>query len=145
MLAAFSLIVLNMRGYYAGSIAARRVTAFQFSAKFLEILTQASLVAMLFALIRHEVLSERNLPLGSLLLPLRIADISYLWSLDFWGLSDVQQPPQCASNHHSGSYSPSCARGTDQCCIAVLLIPRQISYPAEKFLMLLDEASTVFP
>ena len=145
MSAALALMILNIRSYFVGGISPTKVTALQFSAKLLEILMQASLAAILFGLVRHELVGGRNLPLGSILAPLHITDISYLWSLNHWGSLTSQDPRGWrklsllviipATIILAALVGPSSA---------VLMIPRPISYLYGKELDFTDEAATSF-
>lgn len=78
-------MVLNIRSYYWGSPSATILTTVQFATKLAEILTQASLANILLHLVRYQLLGHDGLPLGSLLGPYSITNVSYLWSLELWG------------------------------------------------------------
>ena len=82
---ALALIVLNTNTLVFGNLSTSAVAAFQFAAKLLELTVQASLGAMLLNVVRRQIVKNRDLPLGCLLAPLRAIDVSYLWSLEFWG------------------------------------------------------------
>lgn len=47
----------------------------------------ASLTTILFTSIRHDLMTRKGLPFGALFSGLQITQISYLWSLEFWGLA----------------------------------------------------------
>lgn len=112
----------------------------------LEILLQASLAAMLYGLIRHFALGKDPLPLGSLFAPLNVTSLSYLWSLELWG-----------------SLTAKCLRGRRKAVLrilvpmiiglaavvgpssAVVMVPRQIHYPREDNMVLLDPEANLFP
>lgn len=84
--AAISLILLNTVTLHVGNVSSLSLTALQFAAKSLEILMQASLTAILLALIRNRIVTNRDgVAFGGLLAPYRMTEISYLWSLEFWG------------------------------------------------------------
>ncbi|KAL9111632.1 MAG: hypothetical protein Q9227_003905 [Pyrenula ochraceoflavens] len=123
------------------------MTAIQFAAKLLETMLQASLAAIFLGYVRrHVLMSSSALPLGGLLGPYRIRDISFLWSLEFWGA--------LTASHYQTFYKivlaftifamislaalvgPSCA---------VLMLPRLISYPINQDLVILNQAALEFP
>ena len=78
------LVVLNWNTYYVGSFTYDQII-YQVGAKILEIMIQASLAATLLAYVRHEVVRGEGLPFGALFSGLQINQISYLWSMEFWG------------------------------------------------------------
>ena len=78
------LIILNWNGYYVGSYT-YDLFYYQVAAKILEIMIQASLTAIIFSYIRHEMVIGNGLPFGALFSGLQISQISYLWSKEFWG------------------------------------------------------------
>jgi hypothetical protein len=80
-----ALLVLNINTFFIGNLSISAVTAFEFAAKLLELLMQASLADMLLYAIRWQIVRNQDLPLGGLVAPLRTTDISYLWSMEFWG------------------------------------------------------------
>lgn len=83
--AAMTLVILNLRSTYIGESQSDRLIALQFAAKLMEVLTQASIAAITLGVIRQYVLQVNDIPFGGLMAPYRTADLSYLWSLDFWG------------------------------------------------------------
>ena len=46
---------------------------------------QASLAAIILSYIRHEMVLGKGIPFGALFSGLQINQISYLWSMEFWG------------------------------------------------------------
>lgn len=82
---AITLVVLNFLMLSVGLWNGSSTTALQFVAKALELLMQASLAAIALALVRSQALSSRAIPFGGVVAPYRVTDVSYLWSLDFWG------------------------------------------------------------
>lgn len=82
---AIALLFVNIHGFYLGDISATTLTGIQFAAKFSELFVQASMANIALALIRLRLL-HGELPLGGLVAPYRMNDVSYLWSLEFWGL-----------------------------------------------------------
>ena len=77
-------VVLNRYTYYVGSIEYNQVY-YQFGAKIHEMMIQASLAAVVFSYVRHEMALGKGLPFGALFSGLQITQISYLWSMEFWG------------------------------------------------------------
>lgn len=77
-------ITLNFYTYYVGSVIYNLVY-YQFAAKAHEIMIQASLAAIVFSYVRHEMVLGKGLPFGALFSGLQINQISYLWSMEFWG------------------------------------------------------------
>ena len=141
-----ALIILNVQPHYVGEVNSTKTTAIQFAAKLLEILIQSSLAAMLLDFIRTQALGESSLPLGRFLAPYRMTDISYLWSLDFWGsiTSNVTRSWQgivsivvvVASFLMAALVGPASA---------VAMIPRLTNFPAPHFLLLCQEAISAYP
>ena len=90
--AAMVLVVLNWRGYYIGGELAGAVgeddakfIGLQFAAKLHELTISASLTAVIFSYVRHELIRDSGLPFGAIVAGLQFKDISYLWSMEFWG------------------------------------------------------------
>ena len=90
--AAFVLVILNWRGYYIGGELAGAVgeddakfIGLQFAAKLHELTITASLTAVIFSYVRHELITDSGLPFGAIVAGLQFKDISYLWSMEFWG------------------------------------------------------------
>ena len=90
--AAFVLIILNWRGYYIGGELAGAVgqddakfIGLQFAAKLHELTITASLTAVIFSYLRHELVTDSGLPFGAIMAGFQFKDISYLWSMEFWG------------------------------------------------------------
>ena len=145
LLAIVVLIVLNTNGYFIGDISTSAASAFQFAAKLLELMIQASLATILLSMVRRHVLGE-GLPLGALFAPSRTTDVSYLWSLEFWG--SVTAKRRCGWRMVTllilvplfvllaAVVGPS---------TAVLIVPRLIDYPTLQYLVLLDSSSELFP
>ena len=78
------LVTLNWVTYYVGSFTYDQVY-YQVGAKALEIMIQASLAAIVLGYVRHELVLGDGLPFGTLFSGLQINQISYLWSMEFWG------------------------------------------------------------
>jgi hypothetical protein len=61
-------------------------TILQFVAKLLEIFMQASITAIILSQIRYEISDLGQSPFGSLFVGVRVTDIAYLWSSEFFGV-----------------------------------------------------------
>ena len=77
-------IILNWNTYYVG-VPIYNQAVYQLLAKIHEIAIQASLAAVIFSYIRHELTTGKGIPFGALLSGLQISQVSYLWSMEFWG------------------------------------------------------------
>ncbi len=140
-----ALLILNFQRHYVGDVSSTTTTAIQFAAKLLEILIQSSLAAILLNLIRSQALGHASLPLGSFLAPYRMTDISYLWSLDFWG---------SATSRALRGWRGAAIVILVGCSVllgalvgpasAVTMIPRLIDFPVSLDLVLGKEASLTF-
>ncbi|KAK6069974.1 hypothetical protein SCUP234_10389 [Seiridium cupressi] len=138
--------VLNIKSWYWGDPSTTVLTALQFAAKIVEILMQTSLGIILMSIVRYQLFKESGLPLGSLLGPYSVTDVTYLWSLELWGslLSKHARLWQrlvtalaiAATVVLASLVGPS---------IAVLLIPRPIDYATGHYLQMLDDQATIFP
>lgn len=91
--AAFFLVAFNWRGYYIGGELAGAVgqddakfIGLQFAAKLHELTITASLTAVIFSYIRHELVADSGLPFGAIMAGFQFKEISYLWSMEFWGV-----------------------------------------------------------
>lgn len=82
--ACIALIYLNLASYYVGSHVS--TLTFQFLAKFLELLAQASLGRAVFVYLRALYTGSESVPFGALFAGLQITSVSYLWSLEFAGV-----------------------------------------------------------
>jgi hypothetical protein len=80
---AITVMVLNSVGVYVGGHASW-LPSLQFLAKLQEILMQASIATVVFAYVRHELISH-DMPFGAVFSGLQVTTLSYLWSLEFWG------------------------------------------------------------
>ena len=81
---ALFLVAINLYQYYVGS-SIKPLALYQFIAKVHEITIQASLAAIVFSYIRHEMVLGQGIPLGALFSGLQLSQASYLWSSEFWG------------------------------------------------------------
>ncbi|KAH0351851.1 hypothetical protein KCU81_g2105, partial [Aureobasidium melanogenum] len=79
-----ALIYLNVTSYFIGTHVS--TLTFQFLAKFLELLVQASLGSAVFVYLRALFTGPDSVPFGALFAGLQITSISYLWSLEFAGV-----------------------------------------------------------
>ena len=82
--AALCEIILNWNTFYVGSASYNQAT-YQLIAKVHEIMIQASISAAVFSCIRSEMALGSGIPFGLLFSGLQISQISYLWSMEFWG------------------------------------------------------------
>ena len=86
------MVVLNWRGFYIGEQLEgavgqddARFLALQFAAKLHELTISASLTAVILYYVRHQLTEESGLPFGAIVAGLQFKDVSYLWSMEFWG------------------------------------------------------------
>lgn len=77
-------IILNWNTYYVGSTL-DSLAFYQFVAKVHELTMQASIAAIVFSFVRSKMALGEGLPFGALFSALQIDQISYLWSMEFWG------------------------------------------------------------
>lgn len=89
---AIALICLNWRGLYLGGYL-NNISLLQFAAKLHELTIQASLAAVVFTYVRHELALGVGLPFGALFSGLQISQVSYLWSMEFWGSASSSKAP----------------------------------------------------
>lgn len=144
--AALGLIILNVATTPISGYNTTSNSAIQFAAKLLEILMQASLTSVYLAFIRHRVLSTNQSPLGGFLGPLQVSNVSYLWSLEFWGALTASW---------SGLFDKSILFSVTFIVVAigalvgpsgaVLMIPRRISVPTGNYLAILDDPAILYP
>ena len=122
-------IILNWNEYYVG-VNKYNQASYQAVAKLHEIMIQASLGAILFSMIRHEIIVD-GLPFGALFSGLQLNQVSYLWSMEYWG---------SIKSHHLGFRRKLRLSVLIALCVAlaslcgpssaVLLIPRLEFWPA---------------
>ncbi|KAG6994206.1 hypothetical protein G7Y79_00046g082570 [Physcia stellaris] len=123
-------IILNWNSFYVG-VDKYNQASYQLVAKIHELMIQASLGAILFSYIRHEIVIGEGLPFGALFSGLQLNQISYLWSLEYWG---------SIRSHHLTIWRKIRLSIVIALCIilgtvcgpssAVLLIPRSQYWPA---------------
>lgn len=143
---ALALIVLNWHTKYIGIVSATVSTTIQFAAKFLEVLMQSSLAVILLDIIKRMVVSSEAIPLGSFLAPYRLTDLSFLWSLEYWGAATSAHPRRFrkivvvlvvpAVFVLAALLGPS---------TAVAMIPRLIQAPVARSLIFLGISDTLYP
>ena len=91
---ALSEIILNWNVYYVG-VSVYSQVIYQLVAKTHEIMIQASLATILFSYIRHDITTGKGVPFGALSSSLQVSQISYLWSMEFWGTIRSVDLPFC--------------------------------------------------
>ena len=86
------VVYLNWRGFYIGEELEgavgqddAKLLALQFASKLHELTISASLTAVILSYIRHELMTDSGLPFGAIVAGLQFKDVSYLWSMEFWG------------------------------------------------------------
>lgn len=143
---ALALIVLNTRTMYIGTVSATVSTTIQFAAKFTEVLMQSSLAVILLDIVRRLVLSSESLPLGSFLAPYRLTDVSFLWSMEYWGSATSPYPRGLrrvvVSLVVPAIFLLAALLGPST---AVAMIPRLIHAPVAQTLVLMDDMSSLYP
>ena len=77
-------IILNWNTYYVG-VSIYNQAVYQLVAKIHELAIQASLASILYSYIRYEMTVGNGIPFGALFSGLQISQISYMWSMEFWG------------------------------------------------------------
>ena len=123
-------IILNWNSFYVG-VDKYNQASYQLIAKIHELMIQASLGTILFSYIRHEIVIGEGLPFGALFSGLQLNQISYLWSLEYWG---------SIRSHHLTIWRKLRLSIVIALCIvlgtvcgpssAILLIPRSQYWPA---------------
>lgn len=90
--ASLVVVYLNWRGFYIGEELEgavgqddAKLLALQFASKLHELTISASLTAVILSYIRHELTTDSGLPFGAIVAGLQFKDVSYLWSMEFWG------------------------------------------------------------
>ncbi|OAP61639.1 hypothetical protein AYL99_03842 [Fonsecaea erecta] len=141
-----TLLVLNINTFFVGNLSTSAVTAFQFAAKLLELLMQASLAVILLDAIRWHMVRNEDLPLGGLVAPLRATDVSYLWSLELWGSLTSK-----SWRGYRKTYLGLLILATVVLAAlvgptgAVAIVPRQITHSTGKYLNILNPLDDIFP
>ncbi|KAL8856121.1 MAG: hypothetical protein Q9178_007246 [Gyalolechia marmorata] len=88
---AMAEIMINWRGYYVGANI-DGLNYIQFAAKLHEMAMQSSLAIIVFCYVRHVLFNGDALPIGALLSGLHLTQISYLWSMELWGIASSKIP-----------------------------------------------------
>lgn len=128
LLSAVLLISVNLATWYPRK--APSMPALQFTAKAIELFTQASIAHLVLFHIRHQALGQKAIPFGALFAGLQTTSISYLWSLEFIGTLSANWCSRCRRCKFAlfiglnvilaASVGPS---------IAIALIPRKQPFP----------------
>ena len=123
-------IVLNWNTYFVG-YHVYNLAYYQFGAKLHEIATQASLSAVIFSYVRYELVLGDGIPFGALFSGLQISQVSYFWSMEFWGTICSQTIPAKSKLRLISVVSVSiflaAVTGPSS---AILLVPRSDYWPA---------------
>lgn len=147
VVAALLLMIWNSCGFLVGDkISSSATTGLQFPAKIFELLMQASLATILLGIIRRCMTQSTPLPLGSVLAPPSVTNLSYLWSLEYLGFLE------CASWKHLHCVA---LVAFTTCTVvlaavvgpsgAVLMIPRPIEYPYYDALIYVPDEADLYP
>lgn len=141
-----TLVVLNVKTSFIGSISSNGLTAIQFASKLLEVLIQASIASIVLAFVRNKILSKVGLPFGGFTIPFRTTDISSLWSLELWG---------CLTSTSSNLMTRSiiCIFFANAIILAaligpssaVLMIPRPVSHLGDSYINLYVGSADISP
>ncbi|KAJ9608126.1 hypothetical protein H2200_007114 [Cladophialophora chaetospira] len=140
-----TLLNLNINGCFIGSLSTSAVTAFQFTAKLLELLMQASLSVVLIDAIHWQIVKNQDLPLGGLVAPLQATHVSYLWSLEFWGCLTAKDW-RIYRKLYLGLliFATVVVLALVGPAGAVAMLPRQINYSNGSSLYIMDSAAQLF-
>lgn len=123
-------IILNWNTYYVGSTT-YNLAFYQFLAKVHELTIQASVAAVVFSFVRSKMALGEGVPFGALFSGLQVGQVSYLWSMEFWGsirsdhLSARRKLELLAIVSLSALLATTCGPSS-----AVLLVPRLELWPA---------------
>ena len=85
VMVAMGEVIINWRGYYIGANI-DGLSYLQFAAKLHEMAMQSSLAVIVFAYMRHVLFAGDALPIGAMLSGLQLTQVSYLWSMELWGV-----------------------------------------------------------
>jgi hypothetical protein len=141
-----AIVVFNLTSTFVGTVQINALTALQFAAKFLEILIQASIAAVVLAIVRHLALGTNGFPFGGLIAPYRTQDISSLWSLEFWGCltaQDLNLQTKILLNLVVTT-AVVLASGVGPSS-AILMIPRPVQHLVAKQLGFMDPVKDLYP
>ena len=120
--AALCEIVLNWNVYYVGGGKYSQAT-YQLIAKVHELMIQASLTAIIFTIIRNEMVFGEGIPFGLLSSGLQATQLSYLWSMEFWG------------SFRSGTYKKSYRRTRVLCLVLICVLLASVCGPSSAVLL----------
>ncbi|KAI4177618.1 MAG: hypothetical protein LQ346_007626 [Caloplaca aetnensis] len=90
-LVAMGELTVNWRGHYIGANI-NGLSYLQFAAKLHEMAMQSSLAVIVFAYVRHVLFDGDALPIGAMLSGLQLTQVSYLWSMELWGIASSSIP-----------------------------------------------------
>jgi hypothetical protein len=141
------LITWNAKGWIASSEMNTIVSnSLQFVAKVFELAMQASLGAIVLAIVRHHVIYTGQLPFGLFMASTKAADVSYLWSIELWGGLAATWPKKWQSKILLASLpflvALASVVGPSG---AILLIPRPVTLTQGHSLGFLMPTSRMFP
>lgn len=144
--AAVCLLLLNTQGAVYHDQTTISPAGLQFAAKILEIFMQTSIATVFLQFVRRAVLTPEKIPLGMLWSSVDIWNVSYLWSLELWGILTAAW-----LRRRRRIVSGSCALASVILMAlvgpsgAILMIPRPITVINEQSLLLLDNSTSAFP
>ncbi|KAI4212950.1 MAG: hypothetical protein LQ349_009315, partial [Xanthoria aureola] len=122
-------VIINWRGYYVGANI-DGLNYMQFAAKLHEMAMQSSLAVIVFCYVRHVLFSGDALPIGALLSGLQLTQISYLWSMELWGIASSKIPLRRRIGVMSMIIIAVLLASTVGPSSAILLIPNLSYWPA---------------
>ena len=122
-------VIINWRGYYVGANF-DGLNYMQFAAKLHEMAMQSSLAVIIFCYVRHVLFSGDALPIGALLSGLQLTQISYLWSMELWGIASSKIPLRRRIGVMSMIIIAVLLASTVGPSSAILLIPNLSYWPA---------------
>ncbi|KAL8668667.1 MAG: hypothetical protein Q9168_006712 [Polycauliona sp. 1 TL-2023] len=138
-------IIINWRGYYVGAYV-DGLNYLQFAAKLHEMAMQSSLAVMVFCYVRHVLFSGGALPIGALLSGLQLTQISYLWSMELWGIASSNIPLRRRISVMAMIVIAVLLASTVGPSSAILLIPNLDHWPAgSTHIWLNTSASEMWP
>ncbi|KAI4268412.1 MAG: hypothetical protein L6R38_007850 [Xanthoria sp. 2 TBL-2021] len=122
-------VIINWRGYYVGANI-DGLNYMQFAAKLHEMAMQSSLAVIVFCYVRHVLFSGDALPIGAFLSGLQLTQISYLWSMELWGIASAKIPLRRRLGVMSMIIIAVLLASTVGPSSAILLIPNLSYWPA---------------
>lgn len=142
---ATTIVILNVRTMFIGSVSTNVITAIRFASKLLEVLMQASIAAVVLACVRTRVLRSHELPFGGLTTPFTVKDLSSLWSLELWSCLTANNIDVTTRISFVFFLVAVVLTGLVGPSSAVLMIPRRVSYLTSTELMFLHQSELVYP